>query len=118
MRLDADRPHARTAAAMRNAEGLVQVEVGNVRTDIAGTGKADHGVHVGAIKIDLTTVFVGDLANLANRLLEHTVSGRVCDHAAREVFRILLCFCTEILDVNVTVVPHLHRHHFHADHLC
>ncbi|MNE25736.1 hypothetical protein D3C80_1190730 [compost metagenome] len=82
MRLDADRPHARTAAAMRNAEGLVQVEVGNVRTDIAGTGKADHGVHVGAVEIDLSTMLVGDLADLANRLLKHAVGRRIGDHAA------------------------------------
>lgn len=82
MRLDADRPHARTTAAMRNAEGLVQVEVRNIRTDIAGTGETDHGVHVGAVEIDLTAMLVGDLADLANRLLEHAVGGRIGDHAA------------------------------------
>ena len=38
---------------MRNAEGLVQVEVGHVGTVIARTTKPNLGVHVGAIEKDL-----------------------------------------------------------------
>ena len=33
---DANRPHARAAAAVRDAEGLVQIQVANVRADVAG----------------------------------------------------------------------------------
>ena len=36
MRLDADRADARSAAAMRDAEGLVQVHVADVGADVAG----------------------------------------------------------------------------------
>ena len=36
VRGDADRPHARAAAAVRDAEGLVQVEVADVGADVAG----------------------------------------------------------------------------------
>ena len=35
MRFDTDRPHAWTAAAMRDAEGLVQVEVAHIAAQIA-----------------------------------------------------------------------------------
>ncbi len=34
----ANRPHARPAAAVRNAKSLVQIDVANVRADVAGTG--------------------------------------------------------------------------------
>ena len=36
VRGDADRAHARAAAAVRDAEGLVQVEVADVGADVAG----------------------------------------------------------------------------------
>jgi hypothetical protein len=36
MRLHADRAHARAAAAMGDAEGLVQVEVADIGADLAG----------------------------------------------------------------------------------
>ena len=44
MRLDADRPHARAAAAMRDAEGLVQIEMADVGADSrrAGTVRPAH----------------------------------------------------------------------------
>ena len=53
MRLDADGSHARAAAAMRNAECLVQVQVADIAAQIAGAGKAHHRVHVGPVDIDL-----------------------------------------------------------------
>ena len=53
VRLHRARTHARAAAAMRDAEGLVQVEVGDIRTPLAGPGQADQGIHVGAVGVDL-----------------------------------------------------------------
>src|SRR3546814_6163309 len=79
MRLDADRPHARAAAAMRNAEGLVEVEMGDVGADVAGPRKTDHCVHVGAVEIDLTAVAMGDLADLLHRFLEDAVRRGIGD---------------------------------------
>ncbi len=76
MRLDADRAHAGTAAAMRDAEGLVQVEVADVGADVTGAGQADHGVHVGAVEIDLAAVLMDDIADLPDRLLEDAVRRR------------------------------------------
>ena len=56
MRLDADRPHAGPAAAMRDAEGLVQVEVADVSADVPGPREADQCIHVGAVEVDLAAV--------------------------------------------------------------
>jgi hypothetical protein len=56
----ADGAHAGTAAAVRDGEGLVQVQVADVRADVAGAAQADLGVHVGAVHVDLTAVAVDD----------------------------------------------------------
>ena len=60
MRLDADRAHAGAAAAMRNAEGLVQVEVADVGAESPGPRKADLRVQVGAVHVDLAAMRVND----------------------------------------------------------
>ncbi len=62
---DADRAHARTAAAVRDAEGLVQVQVADVGADVARAAEADLGVHVGAVHVDLAAVRVDDVADRA-----------------------------------------------------
>ncbi|MNL69241.1 hypothetical protein D3C87_1940690 [compost metagenome] len=49
----------------------------HVGADVAGAGKADHGVHVGAVEIDLAAVLVGDVADFLDRFLEHAMRGRV-----------------------------------------
>ena len=60
VRGDADRPHAGAAAAVRDAEGLVQVEVADVGADVARAAEADLRVHVGAVHVDLAAVLVDD----------------------------------------------------------
>ena len=87
MRLDADRAHARAAAAMRNAERLVQIEMGDVGAVIAGPRQADLRVHVGAVEIDLSAMAVHDVADIADVLLEHAMRRGIGDHHGGEVFR-------------------------------
>lgn len=64
MRTHGNRTHARTAAAMRNAEGLVQIQVGNVGTEAAWLGQPDHRVHIGAVQIYLAASGMNQIANL------------------------------------------------------
>ncbi len=117
MRLDADRAHAGAAAAMRNAEGLVQVQMTDIRADVAGAGKANHRIHVGAVQIDLAAVLMHDLADLADVLLEHAVRRGIGDHAAGEGVRILLRLGAEVVHVDLAGVAYLDDHHLHAGHL-
>ena len=49
VRLDADGADARAAAAVGDAERLVQVQVGDVGAVVAGAAHADLGVHVGSV---------------------------------------------------------------------
>ena len=62
---DADRAHARTAAAVRNAERLVQVQMADVGADVARPRETDHRVHVRAVEVHLPAVLVHDLADVA-----------------------------------------------------
>src|SRR5262249_48880826 len=70
----ADWSDTRTAAAMRNAKGFVQIQMANIGTDLSRPAKTDLRVHVCSIHVDLAAMFVHDLADLANRGFENTVS--------------------------------------------
>ena len=73
VRGDADRPHAGAAAAVRNTERLVKVEVADVGADVAGRGEADLRVHIGAVHVNLSAVRVDGGADVLDRGLEHAV---------------------------------------------
>ena len=115
----ADRPDARATAAMRDAEGLVQIQVADVRADAAGVGEADLCVQVRAVHVHLSAVFVDDGANLADAPLENAVGGRVGHHDCRQVFAVFFSAGAQIVEVDVAVVGGLaarHRHDFHPGH--
>ena len=63
---DTDRSHARAATAVRNAKSLVQIEMANIRADIARAAEADLRIHVRAVHVNLTAMRVHDFANLAD----------------------------------------------------
>src|SRR5690606_4826343 len=80
MLFDPYRAHTRTSAPMRDGERLVEIEVSTIRSEDAGSGQTDHGVEIGPVYIDLTTVTVDDLGETTNPGFEHTVCGRIGDH--------------------------------------
>ena len=51
--LDANGAHARAAATVRDAEGFVKVEVGDVAAVISRSTKTHLGVHVCPVKVNL-----------------------------------------------------------------
>ena len=79
-----NRSDARTAATVRDAERLVQVEVAHVGAEGAGSGQTDERVQVGAVDVDLAAGVVHRSADLGDRLLEDAVRGRVGDHQRRQ----------------------------------
>ena len=99
----ADRPHARSAAAVRNAEGLVQVDMANVRADVRRTAESDLGVHVRAVHIDLAAAVVDNFADLHDALLEDAVGGGISDHEGGEIGRVRLGLGPQIRQVNVAL---------------
>ena len=69
-------PDARAAAAVRDAERLVQVQVRDVGAELAGLCEADERVQVGAVDVHLAARVVHEPADLADRLLVDAVCRR------------------------------------------
>ena len=61
-----DGADAGAAAAVGDAERLVQVEMADVGAELAGLGQPDHRIEVCAVDVDLPAVLVHDLADLAD----------------------------------------------------
>ena len=114
MRRHADRPHARPAAAVRNAKGLVQINVAHIRAQFARLRDADHGVEVCAVQIHLAASGVHHLANLADAFLKHAVRGGVSDHHCRQITRVFTRLGAEVFEVDVAFLTAFHRHNLHA----
>jgi hypothetical protein len=75
-----DRTHAGTAAAVRDAKRLVQVQVADIGAEVARPAQPHLRVHVRAVQVDLTAARVDELADLLDLLLEHAMRRRVRDH--------------------------------------
>ena len=69
----ADRSHARPPSAMRNAKGLVQTQMADIRADHRRRGQPHLRVQIGAIHMHLPTPLVDHLADVADRCLENAM---------------------------------------------
>ena len=70
---------------VRDAEGLVQVEVADVGAEPTGLGKSDQSVEVGTVDVDLPAGIVDEGADLSpTAFLEDPVGRRVGDHQGGE----------------------------------
>ena len=99
-----DRADARPAAAVRDAERLVQVQVRDVGAELAGLREADERVQVGAVDVDLAARVVHEPADLADGLLVHAVRRRVGDHQRRDVVGVLGELRAQVVEVDVAVL--------------
>src|SRR2546427_12951884 len=108
-----DRPGPRAAAAMRHAEGLVQMKKANARADITRPAETHLRVHVGAIHIDLPAVLMNDFANIADGLFEDAMSGRISDHEGGEALAMRFGFGFEIGETDVALLVAGHGHDLH-----
>ncbi len=112
----ADRTDTRTAAAVRDAERLVQVQVRDVGTELAHPGQADQGVEVRAVDVDLAARIVHEAAHLAHGVLVHAVRGRVGDHDRGEVVGVFGDHLAQVCHVDVAGVVAAHHDHPHPGH--
>ena len=117
-RWDAHRhgPDARAAAAVRDAERLVQVQVRDVGAELARLCEADERVQVGAVHVHLTARVVHESADLADRLLVDAVRRGIRDHQRRDVLAVLGQPRAQIVEVDVAVLVAGHDDHAHAGH--
>src|SRR5262249_56914875 len=84
----ADRTHAGAAPAMRDAKGLVKVEMADVSAISSRLRQPDLRVEIGAVEIDLSAMGMNDSANFANFGFEHAMRGWISDHNCGETTRI------------------------------
>ena len=108
--------YARTATAVRNGKGLVEVEVAHVGSDEARAGQTDLGVHVGTVHVDLSTVVVNNFHEGADAVLIDAVGRGIGDHEGSQVVLVLLGFGFGIVEVDVSVFIAFHHYHLHAGH--
>ena len=66
MRRNANGANARPAATMRDAEGLVQIQVADISAELWWCAMSDKGIQIGAIDIDLSACLVDHLAQFGN----------------------------------------------------
>ena len=116
MRGHADRAHAGPAAPVRDAEGLMQIEVAHVGADVPRPAEPDLGVHVRAVHVDLAAVLVDDPADAAHALLEHPVGGRVGDHQRGQPIAVLSGLGLQIAEINVAALVAGHYHDLEPGH--
>ncbi len=114
----ADRADARTAAAMRDGEGLVQVEVADIGPDMAGRSQAHLGVHVGPVHVHLAAVFVHDAADVHDALFKDTVRGGVGYHHRAQRLLVAFGLGAHVGDVDIAVLVAVHHYDLEAGHRC
>ncbi len=71
---NSDWSYPRTAAAVRNTEGFVQIQVTDICPEIPWTAYSHLSIHICPIHVYLPTVGMDDRANIFNLLLEYTMS--------------------------------------------
>jgi hypothetical protein len=101
VRPDGDRADAGSAAAVRDAERLVQVEVADVGAEPARLGQPDQRVEVRAVDVDLAAGVVHRGADVADADLEHAVGAGVGDHQRGQALAVLVDLRAQVVEVDV-----------------
>ena len=113
MRLHTNRPHAWTATAMWNTEGLMQIQVRDISTKIAWARQTHLCIHIGTIHVNLAALRVHDRADLSNRLLKDSVRGGIGHHEGGQVFAMLGRLRLQVCQIHIALVITLNDHHLH-----
>ena len=96
---------------MGNGEGLVQVEVGDVPSQVTGPQQSSQGVEIGAVDVDLPSGLVDQARDLGDLGLEDAVRRGIGQHDRGQAIAVLGQRGLEILDVDGAVGSggdHLH----------
>ncbi len=101
---------------MGNREGLVQIQMADIRADVARAGQADLRVHVGAVHIDLAAVGVDDAGDLADAFLVDPMGARVSHHQTGQVILVQFGLFAQIRHVDIALLVAFHQHDLQAAH--
>ena len=79
---NSDRACSGTAASMRSGKGLVEIQVHNVESHVAGTHDTDERVHVCPVVVEKSATAVHKCRDFLDFSLEKPERVRVCHHYA------------------------------------
>ncbi len=116
VRADRHRAYARAAAAVRDAERLVQVQVADIAAELARPSQPHQSVEVGAVDVNLSACIVHRRADVGDVVFVHPMRGRVSDHQRGQLVGVLGHLGAQVVQVDVAVLPACHHDHPHADH--
>lgn len=109
MRTHRHRSDARTAAAVRDAEGLVQIQMADVAAEPARPRQAHQRVQVRTVDVDLPARLVHQRAQFGDLVLVHAVRRRIGDHDAGQPVGVIGDLGAQIVQVDVAVVAAGHH---------
>ena len=116
MRGYSNRTNARPATPMRNAEGLVQIQMADIRTDAPWRGQPHLRIHVGTVHVHLPAVVMHQTTDFDDGLFKHAMRGRIGDHESGHLVFAGLQLRRQIIHRNVALVVTRHGHDFEAAH--
>ena len=116
VRRDTDWANAGTTAAVGNAEGLVEVEMADIRSIGAWTAESNLGIEVGAIEVNLPAMAMHHLADGLNPRLKYAVGGGVGDHQGRQAVGMFFRPGRQVSLIDVAVGIAGHGHYPQASH--
>src|SRR5215813_1301575 len=117
MGFDADWSHAGPATAVRDAKGLVQIEMAHVCTIVPGPGEADLRIKIGAVEINLSTLCMYDVADRSYRAFKYAVRGRIGYHDRSQPIGEFLRLGAELDQVHIALGIATNRYNTHARHV-
>src|SRR6266498_1159168 len=113
MRSHTNGTHTRSAATVRDGEGLVQVEVHQVKAQITWPDDAKQRVEIRAITVHQATAPVYQLNDLFDVLIEETERVRVSQHHADNS---IVTDSFERSEVNVAACIRWNLHNLQSHH--
>src|SRR5699024_1982340 len=108
------RPHTGAASAVRDAEGLVQVQVGDVAAEPSRPAPAEQCVQVGSVDVDLPAGLVHHRADLLHLCFVDAVGGGVGQHDRGHRLALLGEHPAQVVDVDIAVLGRGDHHHLES----
>ncbi len=100
---DTDRANTRSSTTVRDREGLVQVQVGDIGTHDGRVGEGNLSLQVGTVQVHLTSVVVNNLEGFLDVLEVATSGSGLGDHGSSELVLVELSLGSQILQIDRTI---------------
>ena len=113
----ANRTDTRAAAAVRDAESFVQIEVAHIAAKFSWGRHTHQGIHVGAVHVHAAAMLMHQLTKRFDLRFKHPVRAGVSDHDGSQVGTVLFTFGLQVGHVDVALCVTCSDHHLHAHHL-